>query len=227
MNSSIKNYKILVNSQNFGNMKGESVSEISKKSAKKILNSSKLNLVQLSITETKTGKTYNYNAYKENLLRPYYKNGKLVKYRIIVKKNSKKLSGGANSTPYTQYLNLLFEYDVQAFIDYINETNTNTLGKTNSIFILRHGLFKNPSMIALRIAFIYRVIDWKNINQDKQRFLSWINERFIPVLEKIKELIPNIYEEVNKELVSICGKNLQTIIENLTNFCEHGVIPEN
>jgi hypothetical protein len=35
MNSSIKNYKILANSQNFGNMKGENVSEISKKAAKK------------------------------------------------------------------------------------------------------------------------------------------------------------------------------------------------
>jgi hypothetical protein len=227
MNSSIKNYKILVNSQNFGNMKGESVSEISKKSAKKILNSSKLNLVQLSITETKTGKTYNYNAYKENLLRPYYKNGKLVKYRIIVKKNSKKLSGGENSTPYTQYLNLLFEHNVKNFITYVMSHNTNRLGRENDLFFLRHGLFENPSMVALRIGFIYRQIDWKNPHQDRRRFLTWITGTFIPLLNKIKLLIPNISEEVDKELVYNCGKNLQTIIENLTNFCDRGVIPEN
>ena len=36
-----------------------------------------------------------------------------------------------------------------------------------------------------------------------------------------------VIEEVDNELVRICGKNLQTIIENLTNFCERGVIPEN
>jgi hypothetical protein len=228
MNSSIKNYKILINSQNFsysGYMKGVSVSEVSKKAAKKILNSSKSNSAKFIITETKTGKNYYYNAFREDLERPYYKNGKLVKHRIVVKKNSNNLSGGQNTTEFTKYLEILFEHNVQDFIDYVMSKNTNRLGRTNDFFILRHGLFENPSMVALRIAFIYKQIDWKNPHQDRRRFLTWITGTFIPVLNKIKQLIPNIDEEVDRHLERICGKNLETIIQNLTNFLSSGAIP--
>lgn len=227
MNSSIKSYKILANSQNFGNMKGTSVTEVSKKAAKKILDASKSTSEQVIITETKTGKTYNYNALREDLVRPYYKNGKLVKHRIIVRKNSNKLHGGENSTQYTKFLNLLFEHDVQAFIDYVNQHSTNRLGRANDLFLLRHGLFENPSLIANRIAYIYRAIDWQNLNQNKQKFLTWLTTIFMPVLNKIKQLIPNIDAQVDKVLMSNCGKNLETIIQNLTNFCRNGAIPSN
>jgi hypothetical protein len=228
MNSNIKNYKILINSQNFnyaGNMKGTSLSEVVKKVTKKILNSSKLNTAKFIITETKTGRNHNYNAFKEDLERPYYKNGKLIKHRLVVKKNSNKLSGGQNTTEFTNYLNILFEHNVQAFITHVMDNNTNILGRANNLFILRHGLFQNPSMVALRIGFIYRQIDWENQHQDRRRFLTWINGTFIPLLNKIKRLVPTIIEEVDGELVRVCNKNLETIIQNLTNFCDNGVIP--
>ncbi len=78
----------------------------------------------------------------------------MIEYRFIVKKNSKKFSGGENSTPYNQYLNLLFQHDVVAFIDYINQTNINELDEE----LVRYGLFNNPSRVATRICEIYRVI---------------------------------------------------------------------
>ena len=43
--------------------------------------------------EVKTGKIWDYKAFKENLVRPYRKNGKLVKYRIVVKKLGKQVGG--------------------------------------------------------------------------------------------------------------------------------------
>jgi len=228
MDSNIKNYKILINSQNFSyaaNMKGTNLSEIVKKVTKKILNSSKLNTAKFIITETKTGRNHNYSAFKEDLERPYYKNGKLVKHRLIVKKNSNKLSGGQNTTAFTQYLHLLFEHNVQAFIDYVMTHNTNRLGRANDFFLLRHGLFKNPSLVAKRIGLIYREIDWQNPHQDRRRFLTWITGTFIPLLNKIKQLVPTIGEEVDEELMGVCDKNLETIIQNLTNFCNHDMIP--
>ena len=44
--------------------------------------------------ETKNGKIRNYKAVKENLIRPYHKNGKLITCRIIVKKIGKHTGGG-------------------------------------------------------------------------------------------------------------------------------------
>lgn len=43
--------------------------------------------------ETKNGKIRNYKAFKENLIRPYKKNGKLISCRIIVKKIGKHTGG--------------------------------------------------------------------------------------------------------------------------------------
>jgi hypothetical protein len=228
MSSSIKKYKILINSQNFnysGNMKGTNLSEIVKKVTKITLNSLKSNSAKFIITETKTGKNHYYSAFREDLVRPYYKNGKLIKHRLVVKKNSNNLSGGQNTTEFTKYLNLLFEHNVQAFITYVMSHNTNRLGRAKDLFLLRHGLFENPSMVALRIGFIYRQIDWKNPHQDRRRFLTWITGTFIPLLNKIKLLVPTISEDVDRELERVCDKNLETIIQNLTNFCDNGVIP--
>ncbi len=38
-------------------------------------------------------KIRHYNAKRENLVRPYHKNGKLIKYRIVVKKLGKQVGG--------------------------------------------------------------------------------------------------------------------------------------
>ena len=220
MNSSLKNYKISINSLHFGNMKGISAMDVSKKAAKKILSSSKSYSVKLLIIEIKTGKIYNYNASKENLVRPYYKNGKLIKYRFIVKKNSKKFSGGGNSNQYTHYLDLLFEYDVVAFINYITRINLNELEEG----LVRSGLFNNPSRVASRICEIYNVINLEDKTQDIQRFLDWLNGTFMPILQRIVIKIPSIINDVNMHLRERCSKNLDEIITHLTSICRNRVV---
>jgi hypothetical protein len=84
-------YKILVNSIPFANMRGASPAEVAKKAASKIFGNS-LNRARFSIQE-KTGKIRHYDAKRKNLVRPYHKNGKLVKYRIVVKKIGKQVGG--------------------------------------------------------------------------------------------------------------------------------------
>ena len=92
MNNRIKTYKILVDSSKiFANMRGASPAEVAKKAASKILGNS-LNRVRFSI-QAKTGKIRHYDAKRENLVRPYHKNGKLVKYRIVVKNLGKQIGG--------------------------------------------------------------------------------------------------------------------------------------
>lgn len=94
MSSPPKNYKIIVGSKHFGNMNGICPAEVAKKAASKILSLSNNRITQFSIIETKNGKNRNYKAFKENLIRPYKKNGKLIKCRIIVKKLVKHTGGG-------------------------------------------------------------------------------------------------------------------------------------
>jgi len=91
MNTKIKTYKILVDSKQFANIRGSTPAEVAKKAASKILGNS-LNRVRFSI-QAKTGKIRYYDAKREKLVRPYHKNGKLVKYRIVVKKLGKQIGG--------------------------------------------------------------------------------------------------------------------------------------
>jgi hypothetical protein len=91
MNNKIKTYKIIVDSKPFANIRGSTPAEVAKKAASKILGNS-LNRMRFSIQE-KTGKIRHYDAKRENLVRPYRKNGKLVKYRIVVKKLGKQVGG--------------------------------------------------------------------------------------------------------------------------------------
>lgn len=91
MNSTkIKTYKILIDSRLFANMRGSSPAEVAKKAASKIL-SKFLNRTHFSIQENR--KIRHYDAKRENLVRPYRKNGKLITYRIIVKKMGKQVGG--------------------------------------------------------------------------------------------------------------------------------------
>jgi hypothetical protein len=92
MNTKIKTYKIIVDSKLFANIRGSSPAEVAKKAASKILGNS-LNRASFSIVDAKTGKNRYYDAKRENLVRPYHKNGKVVKYRIIVKKLGKQIGG--------------------------------------------------------------------------------------------------------------------------------------
>jgi hypothetical protein len=88
----LKNYKIIVDSKHFENMRGASPAEVAKKAASKILGNS-LNRKRFSTIEAKTGKIRHYDVKLEDLVRPYHKNEKLVKYRIIVKKIGKQVGG--------------------------------------------------------------------------------------------------------------------------------------
>ena len=90
MNNKIKTYKILVDSKLFANIRGSTPAEVAKKAASKILGNS-LNRTLFSIQENKNIR--HYDAKRENLVRPYHKNGKLVKFRIIVKKLGKQVGG--------------------------------------------------------------------------------------------------------------------------------------
>lgn len=93
-----KNYKIIVDSKHFGNMKGFRPAEVAKRAACKILGlSNKIN--RFSLVETKNGKIRNYKVSKENLIRPYKKNGKMITFRIIVKKIGKHTGGVIGSLP--------------------------------------------------------------------------------------------------------------------------------
>ena len=93
-----KNYKIIVDSKHFGNMKGFSPAEVAKRAAGKILGlSNKIN--RFSLVETKNGKIRNYKVSKENLIRPYKKNGKMITFRIIVKKIGKHTGGVIGPLP--------------------------------------------------------------------------------------------------------------------------------
>ena len=94
MSSPLKNYKIIIDSKHFRNMKGISPAEVAKKAAGKILGKSNNRITQFSMIEIKNGKIRNYKAFKENLIRPYKKNGRLITCRIIVKKIGKHTGGG-------------------------------------------------------------------------------------------------------------------------------------
>ena len=90
MNNKIKTYKILVDSKLFANIRGSTPAEVAKKAASKILGNS-LNRTRFEIQEN--SKIRHYDAKRENLIRPYHKNGKLITFRIVVKKMDKQVGG--------------------------------------------------------------------------------------------------------------------------------------
>ena len=82
-----KSYKIIVHSKKMRNIRGSCHAEVAKKVASKLSNK------YFSIIEVKTNKIIHYYSDKKELLRPYTKNGKLVKFRIVVKKIKKQFGG--------------------------------------------------------------------------------------------------------------------------------------
>jgi len=87
-----KSYKIIVHSKKMRNICGASPAEVAKKVALKLLVKN-IYSMYFSIVEIKTNKIIHYQSNKKELVRPYRKNGKLVKYRIIVKKMGKQVGG--------------------------------------------------------------------------------------------------------------------------------------
>lgn len=74
------------------NIRGANPAEVAKKVALKLLVKNIYNMY-FSIIEIKTNKIIHYQSNKIELVRPYHKNGKLIKYRIIVKKMRKQVGG--------------------------------------------------------------------------------------------------------------------------------------
>lgn len=74
------------------NICGTSPAEVAKKVALKLLVKN-IYSMYFSIMEIKTNKIIHYQSNKKELVRPYHKNGKLVKYRIDVKKLGKQVGG--------------------------------------------------------------------------------------------------------------------------------------
>lgn len=87
-----KSYKIIVHSKKMRNIRGSCHAEVAKKVALKLLVKN-IYSIYFSIIEVKTNKIIYYCSDKKELLRPYHKNGKLVKYRIFVKKMGKQVGG--------------------------------------------------------------------------------------------------------------------------------------
>lgn len=87
-----KSYKIIVHSKKMRNICGASPAEVAKKVALKLLVKN-IYSMYFSIIEIKKNKIIHYQSNKKELARPYHKNGKLVKYRIIVKKMGKQIGG--------------------------------------------------------------------------------------------------------------------------------------
>ena len=87
-----KSYKIVVRSKKMRNIHGASPAEVAKKVALKLLVKN-IYSMYFSIIEIKKNKIIHYQSNKKELVRPYHKNGKLVKYQIIVKKMGKQVGG--------------------------------------------------------------------------------------------------------------------------------------
>ena len=91
MNNKIKNYKIILDSKLFANMRGSTPAEVAKKAASKILqinNSNYNSSCSFAIIETKTGKIWYYNAERKKLVNSNNKDGKKIKYKITLKKGT-------------------------------------------------------------------------------------------------------------------------------------------
>jgi hypothetical protein len=165
MISSTKNYKIIADSIHFGNMRGISPAEVAKKAAGKILGLSndRNRITQFSMIETKNGKIRNYKAFKESLIRPYKKKGKLITCRIIVKKIGLHNGGGEAEILSEIYKKLKFtEEDKKLIKDamfienkFIDESKINydpyNLSKTIQTLIVQGETYGFASMDFLKL----------------------------------------------------------------------------
>jgi hypothetical protein len=122
-----KSYKIIARSKKMRNICGASPAEVAKKVALKLLVKN-IYSMYFSIIEIKTNKIIHYQSNKKELVRPYHKNGKLVKYRIDVKKLGKQVGGtypptldDPNDPIFTFFPKE--KYDIEFFMDWITIKN--------------------------------------------------------------------------------------------------------
>jgi hypothetical protein len=123
---------------------------------------------------------------------------------------------------FLHYLMLLMgaEESVVEFLEYLHETPVQELDKSVVLF----GMFKGSARIVSRISEVYLKIVWSDASQDHAKFLAWLEEVFIPLLERLKEVIPEIHQLVDDHLMQNCGKTFGALLQELRQHrSEHAV----
>ena len=101
------------------------------------------------------------------------------------------------------------------FLRYLQETSVENL----DISVVRMGMFERFARIVPRISEIYLNIDWADASQDHAKFLAWLDEVFIPLLERLKGAIPEIHQLVDKCLTEKCEKTFGALLKELRQRC--------
>jgi hypothetical protein len=118
---------------------------------------------------------------------------------------------------FMHYLMLLLgaEESVVEFLRYLQRTAVEKL----EMPVVLMGMFESFARIVPRITEVYLKIDWSDASQDHAKFLAWLEEVFIPLLERLKGAIPEIDKLVDKCLSEKCGKTLGTLLQELRRRC--------
>ena len=113
----------------------------------------------------------------------------------------------------THYMMLLLgaEETVVIFLGYLQRTPVEKLDRS----VVLMGMFEGWSRIVPRISEVYLKIDWSDASQDHAKFLAWLEEVFIPLLERLKGAIPEIDQLVDECLTKKCEKTLGTLLQEL------------
>ena len=119
----------------------------------------------------------------------------------------------------THYMMLLLgaEETVVGFLQYLQETPVKKLDRS----VVLVGMFEGFARIVPRISEVYLKIDWSDASQDHAKFLAWLEEVFIPLLERLKGAIPEIHQLVDECLIKKCGKTFKTLLQELRQHCHH------
>lgn len=120
---------------------------------------------------------------------------------------------------FTHYLMLLLgaEETVVIFLGYLQRTAVEKLDQS----VVLMGMFEWGSRIVPRISEVYLKIDWFDASQDHAKFLAWLEEVFIPLLERLKGAIPEIDQLVDECLTKKCGKSFGTLLQEIRQHCHH------
>jgi hypothetical protein len=120
---------------------------------------------------------------------------------------------------FAHYLMLLLGADetVVDFLGYLQRTAVEKLDRS----VVLIGMFEKYARIVLRITEVYLKIDWADASQDHTKFLAWLDEVFIPLLERLKCAIPEIDQLVDECLSEKCGKTLGALLQELRRRCHH------
>ena len=118
---------------------------------------------------------------------------------------------------FEHYIMLLLgaEETVVEFLRYLQGTADEKLDRA----VVLTGMFESFARIVPRISEVYLKIDWSDASQDHAKFLAWLEEVFIPLLERLRCAIPEIYQLVDKCLYEKCRKTFGTLMQELRQSC--------